>query len=69
MGVFLCVKKVHRQTHFILGDVINTVLSIYMMGEGQPLPQSDEVLVCNTDTTLDEVSYHQYFISSAFLVC
>ena len=25
------------------------------MGEGQPLPQSDEVLVCNTDTTLDEV--------------
>ena len=28
------------------------------MGEGQPLPQSDEVLVCNTDTTLDEVSNH-----------
>ena len=27
-----------------------------MMGDGQPLPQSDEVLVCNTDTTLDEVS-------------
>ena len=29
-----------------------------MMGEGQPLPQSDEVLVCNTDTTLDEASNH-----------
>ena len=34
-----------------------------MMGEGQPLPQSDEVLVCNTDTTLDEASYHLDFIS------
>lgn len=41
--------------YFNLGDVINTVLTIYMMAGNQPLPQSDEVLMCNTETTLDEV--------------
>ncbi|VDI14861.1 Hypothetical predicted protein, partial [Mytilus galloprovincialis] len=40
-------------------DIYNTVLSLYMYNQGprnyMPLPQSDEVLLCSPDTTLDMV--------------
>ncbi|WAR07198.1 R213A-like protein, partial [Mya arenaria] len=37
-------------------EVLSVALSIYMYDPDQPLPQSDEVLVCTADTTADEVS-------------
>ncbi|XP_052808680.1 E3 ubiquitin-protein ligase rnf213-alpha-like isoform X1 [Mya arenaria] len=37
-------------------EVLSVALSIYMYDPDQPLPQSDEVLVCTSDTTADEVS-------------
>ncbi|KAK3585584.1 hypothetical protein CHS0354_036771 [Potamilus streckersoni] len=36
-------------------DVLSTVLSVYMMDPNQPLPQADEVLVCTSQTTLDQL--------------
>ncbi|XP_060561077.1 E3 ubiquitin-protein ligase RNF213-like, partial [Ruditapes philippinarum] len=37
------------------GDVLMTTLSIYMMDRDQPLPMSDEILLCTPNTTKDEV--------------
>ncbi|XP_053396009.1 E3 ubiquitin-protein ligase rnf213-alpha-like [Mercenaria mercenaria] len=37
------------------GDVLMTSLSVYMMDKDQPLPQSDEILICTANTTKDEV--------------
>ncbi|XP_053396335.1 E3 ubiquitin-protein ligase rnf213-alpha-like isoform X2 [Mercenaria mercenaria] len=37
------------------GDVLMTTLSVYKMDKDQPLPQSDEILVCTANTTRDEV--------------
>ncbi|XP_053390338.1 E3 ubiquitin-protein ligase rnf213-alpha-like, partial [Mercenaria mercenaria] len=37
------------------GDVLLTTLSVYMMDKDQPLPQSDEILMCTSQTTKDEV--------------
>ncbi|XP_053396011.1 E3 ubiquitin-protein ligase rnf213-alpha-like [Mercenaria mercenaria] len=36
-------------------DVLVTALSVYMMDKGQPLPQSDEILMCTSRTTVQEV--------------
>lgn len=38
-----------------LGDVLMTTLSMYMMDKSQPLPQSDEILMCTAGTSIDEV--------------
>ncbi|KAH3728348.1 hypothetical protein DPMN_054302, partial [Dreissena polymorpha] len=40
------------------GEILKVTLSIYMHDKKQPLPLSDEVLVCHTDTTIDE-TVHQ----------
>ncbi|XP_052242497.1 E3 ubiquitin-protein ligase RNF213-like [Dreissena polymorpha] len=37
------------------GEILKVTLSIYMHDRNQPLPLSDEVLVCHTDTTIDEI--------------
>ena len=37
------------------GDVLMTTVSVYMMDRDQPLPQSDEILMCTSNTTKDEV--------------
>ncbi|XP_077980164.1 E3 ubiquitin-protein ligase rnf213-alpha-like [Glandiceps talaboti] len=37
------------------GEILRTVLSIYMYGSGGPLPSYDEVLLCTPQTTLEEV--------------
>ncbi|XP_052808603.1 E3 ubiquitin-protein ligase rnf213-alpha-like isoform X2 [Mya arenaria] len=37
-------------------EVLRVALSIYMYDPDQPLPQSDEVLVCTSETSADEVS-------------
>ena len=36
-------------------DILNVVLSIYKHDDDQPLPSSDEVLMCTSSTTIDEV--------------
>ena len=36
----------------------NTVISLYSINDDSPLPQSDEVLLCTPQTTLDMVSNH-----------
>ncbi|XP_061169274.1 E3 ubiquitin-protein ligase rnf213-alpha-like [Saccostrea echinata] len=36
-------------------EILNTVLTIYSYDPDQPLPQSDEILMCTPHTTLDEV--------------
>ncbi|XP_060084373.1 E3 ubiquitin-protein ligase rnf213-alpha-like [Ylistrum balloti] len=36
-------------------DILNTVLTIYMNDRQEPLPQPDEVLVCSSHTTLDQL--------------
>ena len=42
-----------------LGDVLRTVLTLYMENEDLPLPTLEEVLICNQDTTTEEVRvYH-----------
>ena len=40
---------------FVTGDVLGTVLSLYMHDGSRNLPTSEEVLICQTDTTAEEV--------------
>ena len=54
-------KNNEERTHFemylyILGDIYNTVLSVYSHEVDRPLPQSEEVLLCTPSTTLDMVN-------------
>lgn len=44
--------------HMLLGDVFNTVLSIYHADAKQTLPKPDEVLLCTEDTSICEVNYN-----------
>lgn len=44
--------------HMLLGDVFNTVLSIYHADAKQTLPKPDEVLLCTEDTSICEVKYN-----------
>ena len=50
----------------VLGELLATVLSLYMYDQGvtMPLPTFQEVLMCNSDTTMEEVSLY----SSQFLL-
>ena len=47
-----------------IGEMYITALSIYMDGGGnkQPLPTSDEVLLCSHDTTVEEVYDSLFYI-------
>ena len=40
----------------IADDILGTVLSMYMQDTSQSLPSSEEVLICSSDTTAEEVS-------------
>lgn len=37
------------------GDVLATVLALYMHDKEQPLPRQEEVLICTHETTAEEV--------------
>ena len=41
--------------YFVLGEVFGCVLSIFMGTEDQPLPTDEEVIVCDENTTAEEV--------------
>lgn len=40
---------------FYVDDVIRTILTIYMEDEQLPLPNLEEVLICTSSTTAEEV--------------
>ena len=40
----------------LLGDVLKTVLSLYMKDPNLPLPSSAEVCICTSTTTAEEVT-------------
>ena len=44
------------ETCSVLGDVLATVLALYMHDEDQPLPSQEEVLICTPETTTEEVT-------------
>ena len=39
-----------------IGDILRTVLALYMDDESLPLPTLEEVLICDSTTTAEEVS-------------
>lgn len=61
MTSIFSIKKNHPPVsllHMLLGDVFNTVLSIYHADAKQTLPKPDEVLLCTEDTSICEVKYN-----------
>ena len=42
--------------YFFVVDVLRTVLTLYVENEDLPLPTLEEVLICNQDTTAEEVN-------------
>lgn len=42
-----------------IDDVIGTLLSLYMHDSSQSLPTTEEVLICTSDTTAEEVGCRQ----------
>ena len=49
LPLFLC------PTHFVVDDILATVLALYMHDKKQPLPSHAEVLLCTPYTTTEEV--------------
>ena len=45
------------ETCSVLGDVLATVLALYMHDKDQPLPNQEEVLICTPETTTEEVTW------------
>ena len=45
----------HYNETIPLGDILRTVLALYMDDEDLPLPTLEEVLICNSTTTAEEV--------------
>ena len=39
----------------VIGDILRTVLALYMDDENLPLPTLEEVLICDSTTTAEEV--------------
>ena len=50
-----CVPLWIYVTYLVLDDIFGTVLSLYMHDKTQSLPSSEEVLICTSDTTAEEV--------------
>ena len=50
--VNVTVVTVHN---FFLDNVLRTVLALFMEDEALPLPSLEEVLICNPNTTAEEV--------------
>lgn len=51
-------SKIVSLLQIVLGDVFNTVLSVYHADAKQTLPKPDEVLLCTEDTSICEVKYN-----------
>lgn len=46
------------ETPSVSGDVLATVLALYMHDKDQPLPSQEEVLICTPETTTEEVTWN-----------
>ena len=44
------------ETLSVSGDVLATVLALYMHDKDQPLPSQEEMLICTPETTTEEVT-------------
>ena len=44
------------ETPSVSGDVLATVLALYMHDKDRPLPSQEEVLICTPETTTEEVT-------------
>ena len=44
------------ETPSVPGDVLATVLALYMHDKDRPLPSQEEVLICTSETTNEEVT-------------
>ena len=53
---------------FVLGEVFGCVLSLYMSGKDQPLPTDEEVIVCDENTTAEEVSYNVMHVMLCYVM-
>jgi hypothetical protein len=52
------------------GDILRTVLTLYVENEDFPLPTLDEVLICNQATTAEEVNtLTAYIILAMICIC
>ena len=53
---YACIKHCICYNYFV-GDIFKTVISIYAQGNIKllPLPSLEEVLICDHDTTIEEV--------------
>lgn len=49
-------RIVRHLLHTFVGDILATVLALYMNDKQQPLPSHEEVLICTRETTAEEVS-------------
>ena len=45
----------HIRAHMYVGDVFKAVISLYVRDKTSPLPSLEEVLICNHNTTVEEV--------------
>ena len=51
---------------YVIGDIFKTVISIYAQGDNYkllPLPSLEEVLICDHNTTVEEVGIYLYLPS------
>ena len=55
-GILFEIKANGFETCSVLGEVLATVLALYMHDEDQPLPSREEVLICTPETTTEEVT-------------
>ena len=50
------IKLNEFETPSVSGDVLATVLALYMHEKDRPLPSQEEVLICTPETTTEEVT-------------
>ena len=55
-GILFEIKPNEFETCSVLGDVLATVLALYMHDKNQPLPSQEEVVICMPETTTEEVT-------------
>ena len=56
---FELLKEMIAFTCIPLGDVLATVLALYMHDKQQPLPSHEEVLICTSETSAEEVAFNK----------
>ena len=55
-GILFEINLNEFETPSVSGDVLATVLALYMHDKDQPLPSQEEVLICTPETTIEEVT-------------